>query len=82
MMTKQHKSLALLIGVGAVGAYFGARFIAGQAAKKAAAVGNAINPVNDENVFYSGVNSVGGSLTGDKYFTLGGWIYEKLNGEG
>tara|TARA_R110001599_G_scaffold287356_2_gene489917 strand:+ start:10381 stop:10617 length:237 start_codon:yes stop_codon:yes gene_type:complete len=42
-------------------------------------VGNAINPVNPENVFYEGVNSVGSSLSGDSEWTLGTWIYDVTN---
>jgi len=50
------------------------------AAKKAAEsvseVGQAINPLNNNNIFASGVNSVVQSLTGDENQTLGGWIYD------
>jgi hypothetical protein len=42
-------------------------------------VGNAINPVNDNNVFAVGVDSVGAKLTGDVDFKLGGWLYDKMN---
>jgi len=36
----------------------------------------AINPINQENIFYTGVNAVGGKLTGDADFSLGTWIYD------
>jgi hypothetical protein len=39
-------------------------------------VGNAINPVNQDNIFNRGVNSVVQNLTGDDNQTLGGWIYD------
>ncbi|MEN0037459.1 MAG: hypothetical protein AAGC78_10330 [Cellvibrio sp.] len=35
-----------------------------------------INPASDQNVFYKGVNGIGSAITGDKDFTLGGWIYD------
>lgn len=54
--------------VGAAGLWF--------ARKQAAKAAQAINPVNQENVFYQGTNAVGSKLTGDKDFTLGGWIYD------
>lgn len=44
-----------------------------------AAAGQSINPVNPNNIFYSGVNHIGEVLTGDENFTLGGWIYDKTN---
>lgn len=40
---------------------------------------NAVNPASDQNVIYKGVNSVGSYITGDKDFTLGGWIYGVFN---
>lgn len=43
------------------------------------AIGNAINPVNNDNIFASGVDSVGAKLSGDKNFKLGGWIYDVFN---
>ncbi|MBB1073647.1 hypothetical protein HUU62_04390 [Rhodoferax sp. 4810] len=65
---------------------------ASQAASNAAAavadtVGNAaqaVNPVSPENIFYTGVNAIGGTLAGpsspgtnaDGSWTLGGWIYD------
>ena len=39
-------------------------------------VGQAINPVNNDNIFASGVDSVGAKLTGDENFKLGAWIYD------
>lgn len=40
---------------------------------------NAVNPASDQNVIYKGVNSAGEYLTGDKNFTLGGWLYGVFN---
>lgn len=50
-----------------------------EASKTAIAVGEAVNPVSDQNVFYRGVNAVGATLTSDENFNLGGWIYDKVN---
>lgn len=37
------------------------------------------NPTSEKNLAYTGVNSIGEALTGDKDFTLGGWIYDLFN---
>jgi len=39
-------------------------------------VATAVNPVNPNNVFASGVNSVGSAVTGDSNFSLGVWLYD------
>lgn len=51
--------------------------------KKAAQLGKAVtdsaqyvNPASDKNIIYSGVNSVGSSVTGDSSFSLGSWLYD------
>ena len=38
-----------------------------------------LNPASGENLIYTGVNKVGGALTGDSGFSLGGWIYDKTH---
>lgn len=40
------------------------------------AAANAVNPVNHDNVFASGVNGVGTAVTGDDDFSLGARIYD------
>ena len=67
-----------LIGIGIAG-LFTALYLKGKAEKAASDVVDAVNPVNQNNVFYGGVNAVGKKLTGDDSFTLGGWIYEVFN---
>jgi hypothetical protein len=37
---------------------------------------HAVNPTNPDNVFAGGVNAGGQAATGDRYWTLGGWIYD------
>jgi hypothetical protein len=46
------------------------------AEKKVRDMGQAVNPLNNDNIFAAGVDSVGANLTGDKNFKLGGWIYD------
>jgi hypothetical protein len=41
----------------------------------AQSVGEAVNPVSPNNIFYRGANAVGGAVSGDSSFSLGGWIY-------
>lgn len=71
------KQLLMLIGSGALAFLY----LKGKIEKTAAQVGNAVNPVNPDNIFYGGVNEIGSSLTGDEHFSLGSWIYEKIHGE-
>jgi hypothetical protein len=70
--------LELWIGAGVVGlivlAYLGKK-----TADAAKAVGQAVNPVSDQNIFYSGTNAIGGALTGDQNFSLGVWVYDALH---
>ena len=67
-----------MIGLVVVG--FGASwYLKNKAAETVKEVGAAIDPTSSENIFYSGVNSVGSTLTGDEDFSLGGWIYEVAN---
>lgn len=42
-------------------------------------VANAVNPFNDENIFYEGANAAGAAITGEKEFSLGAWIWEKTH---
>lgn len=50
------------------------------AEKRVKKTANAINPVSEENIFYQGVNGVGGAVTGDNDFDLGHWIYDTIHG--
>lgn len=50
------------------------------AKREAATVAQAVNPLSDQNVVYSGVNGVGEAITG-KPFNLGHWLYDVINGE-
>lgn len=50
---------------------------AGKAVSTAAAtVGGWVNPTSDKNLAYSGVNAIGGAISGEKDWSLGGAIYD------
>lgn len=40
------------------------------------ALPDAVKPSSRDNVIYQGINGIGASVTGDKDFSLGGWIYD------
>lgn len=40
---------------------------------------NEVNPLNPDNVIYTGVNQVGATVSGDKNFNLGGATYDALH---
>jgi hypothetical protein len=66
------KTVLILAG----GAVLGAMYLSHKAKETAKAVGHAVNPLNNDNVFYGGVNAVGESITGRKDWNLGVQIYE------
>lgn len=70
---------AALVVVGAFVVYFLGRRVVADVGQAAAAVGEAVNPVSDQNIFYRGVNAVGEAITGAKDFSLGTAIYDWLN---
>ena len=43
------------------------------------AIPEPVNPSSPNNLINKGVDAVGEYLTGDKDFTLGGWIYDKTH---
>lgn len=79
ILTKEHQSLAVLVAIGAIAIYFAGGYAAKKAGEAAAKAGNAINPINNDNVFNRGFESVGQYITGDKNWTLGGSIYDWLH---
>ena len=76
---------ALAIGGAVIVGLFVLRFFAkeaGEAAGDAAtAVGQAINPVNPENIFARGVNAIGATISGDESFSLGSFLFDVFNDE-
>ena len=75
LSTKAGAVVALGAVVGVIG-YFAQK----KATDAVIAAGNAVNPVNNDNIFYSGVNAIGEKVTG-KSFSLGNWLYNKTHGE-
>ena len=70
-----NSKVGVVAAVGVVGA-LGVWYAKNQAIKAAGVVGDAINPVNDNNIFASGVNAVGAKISGNKHWSLGSWIYD------
>ncbi len=67
----------LMIGAGvALVGLVAAVLIGKKAAAVAGEVGQAVNPLNHDNVFAAGVNAAGAAVSGDADFTLGGWLYD------
>lgn len=48
--------------------------LAGAAVDGAKTIGNAVNPVNHENIFSQAANGLGGAIAGDANWSLGDWI--------
>lgn len=69
-----------LIGLVVVG-LVGVVYISTRAKDAVVEVGNAVNPLNQDNVFYTGVNNVGAKITGDKDFNLGTVTYDATHTE-
>lgn len=76
MLAKLEENLILVgVGVGLVAlvvVFFAGKKILSVAGDAATAV----NPLNHDNVFATGLNKIGASVTGDTSFTLGGAIYD------
>jgi hypothetical protein len=71
------KILNSKVGAGVVVALIGAGFVyysARKAGQVVGDVGQAFNPVNQDNMFYGGVNAVGAKITGGSW-SLGSWLY-------
>lgn len=67
------KKIGESIGGGAVD------LVSGLLSGAAEAIPEPINPTSTENLIYKGVNAVGGWMTRDKNWTLGGQIYDWTN---
>lgn len=67
------ETLLILVGVGA------AAFVIYKAVPKVAQAAQAVNPLNPNNVFYSGANQVTQQVTGDQGTTFGSWLYQLFN---
>lgn len=83
-----NKTTLLLIAAGAALLVWGVRQAAGAVAETAQetaqAVGGAIDPTSQENIFYRGVSAVVDILDdgqGNESNTLGTWIYDLVHGD-
>ncbi len=54
-------------------------YLKNEATKAAKAVGEAVNPVSQDNIFNQGFEAVGEAVTGQKDWSLGVWLANKLN---
>lgn len=70
---------AAVVVVGVVALYFVGKKLATVGTEAAAAVGRAVDPTSDQNIFYRGTNRVGEVLTGEAGFSLGSWLYDVFN---
>lgn len=71
MNTKAVTAVAFVAAVGVL-AYLSVN----QAKAAASMAAQAVNPLNDDNIFASGVDAVGAKLSSNSEWTLGGWIYD------
>lgn len=76
MKIKGDAQKVLALGAVAIAVYW---ILSREALAAAKAVGAAVNPVDRDNVFNSGVDAVGKSLSGESGWTLGGWVYDITN---
>lgn len=73
-----NKTVLVLGGAAVIGVYL--LYTSGKRA--AAAVGEAVNPVSDQNIFYRGVNAIVDVFddgTKNESNTLGTWLYDLLH---
>jgi hypothetical protein len=69
-------SKAGMVSVVVMGALVLVAFVATKAEETISDTASAINPLNNNNIFASGVNGVGQKLSGNNNWSLGGWIYD------
>ena len=78
----QNKAIKLLntkagaVAVGIAGIALIGYYVQRQAAAALPEIGEAVNPVNDDNIFATGVNAIGAKLSGNEHWKLGSWIYD------
>lgn len=71
----QDKTALIIGGVVIVLGYLAVK----KASDAVESVGEALNPFNNQNIFYRGTNEVGAVLSGDDSFSLGSWVYDALH---
>ena len=71
-MSSKTTRYALLVLASAAAVYWLSR----KASDAVAAVGEAVNPLSSNNLANRAVTATGAALSGDEYWTLGGWFYD------
>ncbi len=71
----EDKTALILVGGALVLGYWATK----KAAEGVHDVAQAVNPLNNNNIFYRGTNEIGSVITGDNNFNLGVWIYDALH---
>jgi hypothetical protein len=74
-----NSKVGAVLAMGVVGGV-GVWYVKKQAAEALTSVGDAVNPLSQDNIFNQGVNRVVEVLTGDENQTLGSWLYDLFNG--
>lgn len=69
-----------VVGAVTVAALITAYLIKDQAQKAVSDTVEAVSPLNEDNIFASGVDNVGRKLSGNNNWKLGGWLHGVLNG--
>lgn len=79
-MNKVLNSKVGVVGAVTVAALITAFLIKDQAQKAVSKTVEAVSPLNDDNIFASGVDNVGRKLSGNDNWNLGSWLYDAVNG--
>lgn len=69
------QNFLIVVCVGVAGAWY----LKNKTMVSAGNVANSINPVNQDNIFYGGVNAITQKLTNDNQATFGTWLYDFFN---
>lgn len=69
-----------VVGAVTVAAIITAYLIKDQAQKAVSDTVEAVSPLNNDNIFASGVDNVGRKLSGNNNWKLGSWLHDVING--
>jgi hypothetical protein len=82
LLNTKAATYAAVAVVGALLVYVVGKRLAAAAPDAIAAAGQAVNPTNPANVFHSGVNAIGGAVSGrGSDWSLGSWVYDVFHDE-
>lgn len=79
-MNKVLNSKVGVVGAVTVAALITAYLVKEQAQKAVSDTVEAVSPLNNDNIFASGVDNVGRKLSGNNNWSLGSWLYGVFNG--